>query len=129
MNKKLFGMALALLLSGIEAWAQDYARYYENLPVAMPQVSTPVIPDRTVKLKDYGAVGDGVTLVTEKLQKAINDVAKQGGGHVVVEAGIWLTGPITLKDGVDLHLERNAILAFSPDKRACRTRYQCFETS
>jgi polygalacturonase len=116
MNKKLFGMALALLLSGIEAWAQDYARYYENLPVAMPQVSTPVIPDRTVKLKDYGAVGDGVTLVTEKLQKAINDVAKQGGGHVVVEAGIWLTGPITLKDGVDLHLERNAILAFSPDK-------------
>ena len=104
------------LLLGVDLSAQDYARYYENLPVTMPQVNIPVIADRTVKLSDYGAVGDGVTLVTDALQRAIDDMAKQGGGHVVVEAGIWLTGPITLKDGIDLHLERNALLAFSPDK-------------
>lgn len=116
MKKNLMAMLMVLLAANSTVNAQDYARYYENLPVAMPQVNTPNIPARTVKLSDYGAVGDGVTLVTEALQKAINDVAKQGGGHVVIEAGIWLTGPITLKDGIDLHLERNALLAFSPDK-------------
>lgn len=116
MKTKTFVTVLMMWVLCLSAPAQEYGQYYKDLPVAIPQVKTPVIPGRTVKLSDYGAVGDGVTLVTEALQKAINEVAKQGGGHVVVEAGIWLTGPITLKDGIDLHLERNAMLVFSPDK-------------
>jgi polygalacturonase len=34
---------------------------------------------------------------------------------VVIPAGLWLTGPITLKSNVNLHLERNALLQFSND--------------
>jgi polygalacturonase len=34
-----------------------------------------------------------------------------------VPAGIWLTGLISLKDNIDLHLERNALIVMSPDKR------------
>ncbi|MFB9897232.1 hypothetical protein ACFFK8_05300 [Hallella seregens ATCC 51272] len=45
------------------------------------------------------------------------DLAKRGGGHLNVPAGIWLTGPIVLKDNIDLHLDRNALILFSPDKR------------
>ena len=76
-----------------------------------------VIPDRQVSLSDYGGVPDGVTLNTEAFRKAVAALSKQGGGHLVVPEGIFLTGPIVLKDCIDLHLERGAVILLSPDKR------------
>ena len=35
----------------------------------------------------------------------------------MVPAGVWVTGPVSLKDNIDLHLERNAIILLSADKR------------
>ena len=74
------------------------------------------IPDRTVSILDYGAQADGATLNTEAFRKAIDGLAKLGGGHVIVPEGLFLTGPVVLKDGVDLHLERGAVVMLSPDK-------------
>ena len=70
-----------------------------------------------VSLLDVGGVGDGVTSNTEAIAKAISRLEKTGGGSLVIPEGIWLTGPVVLKDSIDLHLERGAILLFSPDKR------------
>ena len=109
--------ALLLTCLAIGAQAQDYTKYYQNLPVELKQVKAPVIPDNTVTLTDVGGVGDGVTLCTEAFQKGISQLTKQGGGHLVVPAGIWLTGPIMLKSNIDLHLDKNAIILLSPDKR------------
>lgn len=44
-------------------------------------------------IRDFGAVGDGVTLNTAAFQKAIDELARVGGGHVVVPQGVWLTAP------------------------------------
>jgi polygalacturonase len=54
---------------------------------------------------------------TEAFSKAISELDKKGGGHLNVPAGIYLTGLISLKDNTDLHLEKNAIIVFSPDKK------------
>ena len=64
-------------------------------------------------VKDYGAKGDGVTLDTAAIQAAIDDCTAHGGGQVILEGGKFLCGRITLKDGVDLHLERDAMLLAS----------------
>lgn len=56
------------------------------------------------------AVGDGKTLNTKLIQQAIDQLAKKGGGRIVFPKGIYLTGCIQLKSGVDLNLEREAIL-------------------
>lgn len=109
----LFAMAGSL---GLHAQT-DYSHYYEHLPKAMPVVMGPTIPATTVSLTDFGGKGDGVTMNTEAFRKAISALSKQGGGHLNVPAGIYLTGLISLKDNIDLHLERNAIILFSPDKR------------
>ena len=101
----------------IPAFAGDYARYYKDLPVSMSEPALPQIPDNTVTIEDFGGVPDGMTLNTEAFATAIKALAKLGGGHLVVPAGIWLTGPITLKNKIDLHLERNALILFSPDKK------------
>ena len=42
--------------------------------------------------------------------------ARKGGGVVLVPAGLWMTGPVVLQSNVNLHLQRGAILLFTPDK-------------
>ncbi len=113
---KMFFLSCLLMVAALTASAGDYAHYYQQLPVQMQQVVAPQIPELTVRLTDFGAKGDGVTDNTEAFQKAISQLSKQGGGHLVVPAGVWLTGLISLKDNIDLHLERNAIVMATPDK-------------
>lgn len=115
MKKLALTLLLFITASAFQAKAQ-YSSYYNGLPVEVRQVKPFTIPDRTINLSLRGAVGDGVSLNTEIIQNAIDELSKAGGGHLVIPQGVWLTGPIELKSGVDLHLERNAVLFFSPDK-------------
>lgn len=114
--KRFVLLCLSYILAVNVVQADDYGEYYNNLPVNMPIVNAPVIPDYSVNIKDFGGVGDGLTLNTEAFSKAISALNKKGGGHLVVPAGIWLSGLISLKDNIDLHLEKNAILLASPDR-------------
>ena len=82
----------------------------------MPQVERPSIPARAVDIRDFGGVGDGVTLNSEAFAKAIDALTEVGGGRLVVPTGVWLTGPITLKDNIDLHIRPDAVLLFSTDR-------------
>ena len=82
----------------------------------MPQVERPTIPVRAVDIRDFGGVGDGVTLNSEAFAKAIEALTEVGGGRLVVPTGVWLTGPITLKDNIDLHIRPDAVLLFSTDR-------------
>ncbi len=104
------------IVSILSAKAEDYSIHYQNLPVELKQVVSFDIPDNTVSIADFGGVGNGVALNTEAFRKAISALTKKGGGRLVVPQGVWLTGPIVLKDNIDLHIERNAIVLFSPDK-------------
>lgn len=118
MKKQLHLVAAVLLwlFGTAHADAQyKYKELYQNLPFEMPEVKAPVFPDKNVNLKDFGAVGDGRTLCTEAFGKAINALAEQGGGHLIVPTGVWFTGPIVLKSNIDLHLEKGAVILFSPD--------------
>ena len=118
--KKLIVTLIAALMV-VSGFAADnsgnpYKKYTEKLPFQMPEVSAPVIPAYTVNLKKFGAVNDGVTLNTKAFEKAIAALEKKGGGHLVVPAGVWFTGPIVLKSNIDLHLEVGAVIQFSGDE-------------
>ncbi len=88
----------------------------DNKPFDMPFVARPVIPSRSVAITDFGAVPDGQTLNTEAFAAAVENLSNQGGGTVTVPAGIWLTGPITLKNNIELHLEQGAVILFSDNE-------------
>ena len=115
MKKIIISLLALLAVTAVQA-NNDYAKYYQNLPVQMPQPTLPTIPDNQLSILDCGGKGDGLTLNTEAFAKAISQLNKQGGGHLNVPAGIYLTGLISLKDNIDLHLEKNAIIVISEDK-------------
>jgi len=110
----LLWLAAATILT--PAMAQNYDGCYTNLPIELQKVKAPSIPDRRVSITDYGAKGDGQTLCTAAIDEAIAALTRQGGGHVDIPRGVWLTGPIVLDNNIDLHLEEGAILLFSSDK-------------
>ena len=115
--KQMMMLLTACLLATTAAAQRDYTKYYNQLPTQVKPVEPVQIPDNQVLLTDCGAVGDGLTLCTEAFEKGISRLSKMGGGRLVVPQGVWLTGPIMLKDNIELHLERNAIVSFAPDKR------------
>ncbi|MDQ1912652.1 glycoside hydrolase family 28 protein [Paenibacillus sp. GD4] len=79
----------------------------------MPEVLLPEIPDRSVRLTDFGAVGDGRTDNTGAFRQAIEACAQAGGGRVVIPPGLWLTGPLKLTSRLELHTEAGATVLFS----------------
>ncbi len=64
---------------------------------------------KTFHIVDYGARFCD-ELQTEAIQSAIDDCFLAGGGRVVVPCGIFLTGDLRLRSGVELYLEAGAIL-------------------
>lgn len=108
--------ALLLVSSCGKQGGDEFAYLYENLPFKMERVARPVIPDLRVSVKDFGGVGDGVSLNTEAFAKAMKHLSDKGGGHLDVPAGIWLTGPIEILSNCDLHVTPNAVIIFDPDR-------------
>jgi polygalacturonase len=76
-------------------------------PFPMPEIPVWVSTGRDFPLNDFG--GD--------FNKAIEAAAAVGGGRVVVPAGEWPTGAISLKSNVELHLEKDAKVVFSDDPK------------
>lgn len=74
-------------------------------------------PEKTTSIADFGAVGNGTTLNTKSIQSAVDHVAANGGGTLVIPKGTFLSGAIFLKPGVNLHLEEGAVLKGSTDRK------------
>ena len=110
----LFGLTfISISMKSEEPYKYEYL--YKNLPFEMPRVKVPVFPDNQVSIRDFGGVGDGITLNTEAFAKAMDALSKKGGGTLDVPLGVWFTGPIVFKSNINLHLEEGALILFTPD--------------
>ena len=79
----------------------------------MSERECPVFADQDFFITEYGAKGDGIHRNTESIARAVEDCSRKGGGRVVIPAGVWRTGPISLKSNVNLHVQEGALVVFS----------------
>lgn len=111
MNKNhRFLSGILVVLTPFAALAQTYS--WTNLP----KITQPTFRKDTITIAAHGAKPDGVTLNTKAINAAILACSQKGGGVVLVPAGLWMTGPIELKNNVNLHLKKSATLLFTTDK-------------
>jgi polygalacturonase len=97
-------------------WASSTAAW-ARVDGILARIVAPVFPNRAFDITKFGAVGDGTTLCTAAISKAISACHAAGGGRVVVPAGRFLTGAIHLKSHVNLVVSEGATLAFSRDPK------------
>ena len=113
---------LALTASAQQsAWDTEY-KQIEN------SIKAPEFANREFVITKYGA---SLKATAKANQKAINNAiakcSKAGGGRVVVPAGTWNTGAITLQSNVNLVIEKGATLLFAFDTNLyplVRTRWE-----
>jgi polygalacturonase len=65
-------------------------------------------------VRAYGAVGDGRTLDSPAINKAIEECSLAGGGTVYFPAGMYLCGSIRLKSNIHLVLEVGSVILGAP---------------
>ena len=68
-------------------------------------------------VSSYGAKGDGLSLDTVPMTKAIADCARQGGGTVYFSPGRYVIGTVQLQSHIRLQLEGGAVLEGSHNIR------------
>jgi len=69
---------------------------------------------RVCDVAAYGARGDGRTLDTAAIQRAIDDCAARGGGVVALRRGTFVAGTLVLRDRITLRIAPRAVLQASP---------------
>jgi polygalacturonase len=97
-TRATFIFFIALLFVG-SGWAQKQAA-----------------PPLVYNVRDFGATGDGKTLDSPAIDRAIAAAAETGGGTVHLPAGIYLSGSIHLKSNIHLYLDAGATILGAPQE-------------
>ena len=86
------------------------------IAASSPILAAPTVTDNaTASLqifdaRRFGAQGDGKTLDTAAINKAVDACNSAGGGTVYLAPGVYLSGTVVLKSNVTLYLEAGATL-------------------
>src|ERR1041385_416855 len=102
MNTRMLG-CLAILA----AWSI-------TLAVSVADASSAKVFD----VRQFGAKGDGQTLDTVAIQKALDECGNAGGGTVRFPSGTYLSKPITLRTRTTLQLDEGAKLQATGEQAA-----------
>lgn len=127
----LAGIALTALPASASARPRPLADDpWEQARAIRARIRPPVFPRANrFTPQQFGGVADGVTDNTAAFRQAVAAAsAAPGGGRVVVEGGVFLTGPIHLLSNVELHVDRESTIRFTQDRNAyfppVLTRYE-----
>ena len=98
----------------IDPWFMDYT---------VPKETDPA---RRCVLQEHGILPEAF-VQTKAIQELIDRISEAGGGTIVVSDGIFITGALYFKQGVNLEIAKNGVLRGSADITdypLCETRIE-----
>lgn len=118
MNKQAWAFFVSLIFALFPAKGEngfDFGTHKPDLSWA-EGVGARTFPGTQVfYAEDFGLRQDTMVLSTEPIQRAIDACSRAGGGIVTIKKGYYRTGALFIKGGVNLHLEKGAVLIASED--------------
>lgn len=81
-----------------------------KLPVLALLLATASVGARDFAVTEFGAIANDATLDTAAIQRAIDEAGAVGGGRVVIAGGVFRSGALFLRQGVELHVAAGASL-------------------
>lgn len=90
-----------------------FSTFQNKYVYELPKIYQPYFRKDTFNIVRYGAKAGGISLNTKAINQAIDMANEAGGGTVLIPKGLWLSGPISLKNNINLHLEKGAVVQFS----------------
>ncbi|MDR2130446.1 MAG: glycoside hydrolase family 28 protein [Odoribacteraceae bacterium] len=88
---------------------------WQEMERVLARIVPPRFPGQSWNVRDFGA-GEGQD-ITRAIAAAIAACHAAGGGSVIIPAGEYVTGAITLKSNVNLHLSEGTLLKFSTNPK------------
>jgi polygalacturonase len=73
-------------------------------------------PGEFFNVRNFGAMGDGKTLDSPAINRAIDAATQAGGGTVLVPAGTYLSGSIHLRSNIHLLINAGAVILGAPQE-------------
>lgn len=109
--KKTFQLLLLALLAPLATMAQGWETTYKQIDA---RIVAPTFNSKTIKatVNEKNAAKKNQKIINAAIQKC----NKAGGGTVVIPAGKYMTGAITLLSNVNLHVDKGAELVFAFDR-------------
>ncbi len=92
-----------------------YLRYSALVLLASAVAVTNAAPAKAFNVRLFGAKGDGKTLDSPAINRAIEAAAKAGGGTVFFPVGTYLSGSIHLQSHITLYLDMGSTILGAPN--------------
>jgi polygalacturonase len=110
----------ALLLLGFAALSPPITQAAGDPPAATPNAARTSAGGNAgvFDVRAFGAAGDGTTLDTDAINRAIDAAHAAGGGTVRFPAGTYLSASIRLKSNVSVYLEAGSTIEAVSEKVA-----------
>jgi hypothetical protein len=112
------GVILPITATEAKALATAYPTVKKPKPAVGTATSTTPASSSTNKrylITEFGAKGDSITINTKAIQACIEQCSVGGGGTVVIPNGVFTSGSIFLKKGVNLLVEKGGKLRASTE--------------
>ncbi|MGH9407692.1 MAG: rhamnogalacturonidase [Terriglobia bacterium] len=138
--RSIFGIGAGLTSAELLAQTAPPQRPRRRYPFVTPTAAPPPLSTAGAfhgasvsglfDVRAFGATGDGTTLDTPSVNKAIDTAAAAGGGTVLFPPGTYACYSIRLKSEVALYLDQGAtILAAEPPPRGSSGGYDAPESA
>jgi polygalacturonase len=121
-------MKIKLLLSAVLTPLLFAACTTHSTRPTIPAKQEAPLKDHFYNVRSFGATGDGKTLDSPAINKAIDACAEAGGGTVHLPAGTYLSGSIRLKSNIHLLIDAGATILGAPQEMNAYDPCEPFES-
>lgn len=115
-NRKVISSILIVLITVVSCTSKLVLKSdkWDQVNRIISEIKLPNIPSKQIIITEFASSEELKQNIRQYLNKAIEDLSKEGGGKIVIPKGEYFSnGPIHIKSNIHLHFENDVVIKFS----------------